>query len=290
MQELRDAILVIAYKNRPCSVRNIYYVGIGDLWEKDTGGRRTSYNRVCQIVGDMRERGELPWSWITDATRWVRVDDMYDSVADAVQEWTEHYRRDLWTMQPRRVEVWAESDSIVGQMQPVTRRLGVPLYSCRGQASKTFAFTAAEVWLSIGKPVTVIYVGDWDPTGLAIPRSLEERLLRYSRGEIEVEVYRLAVAAEDVRGETVGEPLQRHEVNTHDPNYDRFVETCEAEGLDPTESVEVEAVPPPVLRAWLEEEIKDCADTEQWDATLAAEESERTILARWVELAQGEAP
>jgi hypothetical protein len=288
MDDLRDAIYDIAAANHPCSVRNIYYCGIGDLWEKDTGGKRTNYNRVCQLVGDMRERDMLPWVWITDATRWVRIDEMFDSVADAVQEWTEHYRRDLWAMQPLRVEVWAESDSIVGQMQPVTRRLGVPLYSCRGQASKTFAYTAAEVWRSIDKPVVVIYVGDWDPTGLAIPKSLEERLLRYSDGEIDVVFYRLAVTAEDVRSETVREPLQRHEVNTKDPNHKSFVEECRAEGLDPTESVEVEAVRPPLLRFWLEQEIMNLADTEQWHATLAAEESERTLLARWAGLTEEE--
>ena len=27
---------------------------------------------VCQLLGEMREAGELPWEWIVDNTRWKR--------------------------------------------------------------------------------------------------------------------------------------------------------------------------------------------------------------------------
>lgn len=275
MRQFRDSIFGIVETNQPCSVRQVYYLGIGVLWDKDTGGKRTSYNRVVRELGVMREDGSLPWSWITDATRYCRIPTMYDSHADALQRTAEFYRRDLWGRQPLRVEVWAESDSISGVVDSVTRALGIGLFSCRGQASKTFCQSSAQTYRSIGKPVTILYVGDWDPSGLAISRSLEDRLREYS-DDWPITFRRLALTAEDVR---TGD-LVSHAVNRADKNFRRYDEECRLHLLNPGVATEVEALPPPVLRNRLETELYDLVrDADTWNATLAAEVSEREILA-----------
>lgn len=271
----KTAIAEIAETNQPCSVRNVYYCGIGALWEKDTGGSRKSYKEVVRLVGDLREAGMIPFSAITDSTRYVRIDTMYESMTDALDRMQESYRRNLWASQPRRVEVWAESDSISGVIDPVTRKLGVGLFSCRGQASKTFAHSSAMAYREIGKPVTILYVGDWDPTGLAIPRSLEERLNRYCQDAVPIDLRRIAITADDL----ARLDLTTHEVNADDPNYNRYAKECRLVGQDPQVSVEVEAMPAPVLRARLEAALYDLVDdAESWNATLAYEESERGLL------------
>ncbi|MFE3142967.1 hypothetical protein [Streptomyces scopuliridis] len=61
--------------------------------------------------------------------------------------------------------------------------LGVGLYSCRGQSSKSFAYEAMQQYAHQGKGVTVIFGGDWEPTGRCIPRSVVERMERYGNGE-----------------------------------------------------------------------------------------------------------
>jgi hypothetical protein len=275
MESLRDALFGIVRTNRPCSVRQVYYVGIGRLWEKDRGGSRRSYNDVVRNLGVMRERGQIPWGWITDTTRYVRIDAMYGSADEAMAEWVETYRRDLWARQPRRVEVWAESDSTASLVEPVTRRLGVGLYSCRGQSGKEFVHAAASVYRQAGKPVTILYCGDWDPSGLAIPRSLEERLRRYSHGQAQIAFRRLAVTPEQI--EEMG--LTTHDVNVDDRNYRRFADECAVVGLAPQDAVEVEAIEPPVLRDLVESALEDLIDDpESWNATLAAEESERELF------------
>lgn len=280
MEEFRDAIYEIVAGNWPCSCRQVYYLGIGMLWDKDTDGSRRNYNSVVRELGIMRERGSLPWGWITDATRYVRIATMYDSVEEAIQRTAEEYRRDLWSMQPRRVEVWAESDSIAGVVDPVTRKLGVGLFSCRGQSSKDFAHSAAQTYRAIGKPVTVLYIGDWDPSGLAISRSLEERLIRYADGAVPIDFRRVALTADDVRHGG----LTSHQVNRNDRNLKRYEDVCRALRLDPEVSTEVEALPPQELRDRLELEILGLIDDyDRWQATLAAEESERDVLlTRWL--------
>lgn len=280
MDAFRAAIRDLTAASQPCSVRQIYYLGIGRLWDKDTGGSRRNYNTVVRELGVMRESGLLPWDWITDATRYVRIATMYDSVEQAIRRTAEEYRRDLWSLQPRRVEVWAESDSISGVVDPVTRMLGVGLYSCRGQSSKDFAHSAAMMYREIAKPVVVLYVGDFDPSGLAIPRSLEERLNIYAAGAVPIDFRRCALTVADVRDGG----LVQHEANTADKSYARYAETCQTLGLDPSRSTEVEALAPAVLRSRLEEQIYALIDEPaRWNATIAAEASERDVLlTRWL--------
>jgi hypothetical protein len=273
MEQFRLALHDIVADVQPCSVRQVYYIGIGRLYEKGD----PAYNSVIRELGILRERGDLPCEWISDHTRLRRIDTMYDSVQDALARTAEHYRRDLWSRQPRRVEVWCESDSIGGVLNEVTQPLGVALLAARGQSSKTFVYDSAQEYKRIGKPVTVLYVGDWDPSGLAIDRSVRERLDRYGDESVLMDFRRIAVTPDQIRLLD----LVSHEANPKDTNYRRFVDACNAAGL-PTESsaVEVEAIPPPVLRDLLESEIYALVeDADTWNVTIAAEESERAIFA-----------
>lgn len=276
MQDFRAALYGIVERNRPCSVRQVYYVGIGWLWEKDTGGSRRAYTDVSRNLGVMRESGELPWGWLADSTRMVRIATMYESLEDALDRTAEHYRRDLWSRQPRRVEVWAESDSTRALIDAVTMKLGIGAYSCKGQAGKEFAHESAMTYVSIGKPVTILYLGDWDPSGLAIPRSLEERLNRYTDGAVEIDFRRLAVTPEQI----VEHNLTTHEVNTDDSSYKRFAQTCRDVALAEQTAVEVEAFSPPVLRQLVETELYELVDdVDAWNADIAYEDLEREQLA-----------
>lgn len=274
MTTFRKALYTIVETNKPCSVRQVYYVGAGRLWEKDQGQSRSSYNDVVRNLGVMRESGELPWGWLVDTGRYVRIDKMYESVEDALNRMQEHYRRNLWATQPRRVEVWAESDSTSMLVEDVTRKLGVGLFSCKGQAGKEFAYSSAQEYLKIKKPVTILYLGDWDPSGLAIPRSLEERLNRYSNGAVDITFQRLAVTPEQIREYD----LQTHEVNTDDSSYKRFAEECRFVGLA-EQAVEVEAIEPPVLRRIVEDQLYGLIeDAAGWNAVIDYEEAEQAQL------------
>ena len=280
MQAIREGIVDLAQDHQPCTVRQIYYLGIGRYWDKDTGRSRKHYDTVVRYAGDLREAGDLPGGWIADNTRWVRQDTMYYSAADALDRWAESYRRDLWAAQPRRVEVWCESDSIAGVIDRVTRPSGVGLFVARGQASKTFVYEAVQSYRHIGKPVSIIYVGDWDPSGLAIPLSVEERIQRYGDDDLDLEFERIAVTASDVAsGDLIG-----HSANMRDSNYRRFADHCRVMGLDPQTAVEVEAIPPERLRQRVRDALDVLAgDVDAWNATIAAERSEREIFQRMAE-------
>lgn len=230
VEGLRAALYAIVEAARPCSVRHLYYLGIGCLWDKDAGASRRNYSVVVRELGYMREHGMLPWEWITDGTRMVRQELQYDSLDEALERTAETYRRNLWTCQGRRVEVWTESDSVGGVLLPVASAWGVGLYSCRGQSSKTFGHEAVQEYARQGRPVSVIFAGDYDPTGRAVPRSVVERIARYSDGNgLDLDFQQIAVTAEDVRSGA----FTTHEVNTRDVNYKRYRQECLREAIAP---------------------------------------------------------
>ncbi|WP_030230300.1 hypothetical protein [Streptomyces sp. NRRL S-350] len=275
MEALRAELYALVRDAQPCTVRHVYYLGLGLLWEKDTGKSRRNYSVPVRELGYMREHGLLPWEWITDGTRLVRQEMQYDSMLDALERTTATYRRNLWASQPRRVEVWCESDSVSGVLLPVTTKWGVGLYSCRGQSSKTFVWEAVRQNQAHGKPLTVLYAGDWDPSGRAVPRSVVERIERYGNNGIDLDFRQIAVTAGDVRGGR----LVSHEANTADSNFKRFREECLHEGLDPYEAVEVEALSPGTLRTRLDAAIEQqVRDVHQWNVLARAEQHDRSML------------
>ncbi len=279
MQALRDGIHEIARDNRVCTIRQIYYLGIGRYWDKDTGGKRKNYSMVVRLAGQMREAedGSLPWDWVADNSRYVRRPEMYLSAGDALENCIRYYRRDAWQDQPYRVEVWCESDSISGVIYDVTSKYGVGLYPCGGQSGKSFVREAAIAHRESGKPVYVIYAGDWDPSGLSIPRAVEERMQRYGHRDVQMHFSRVGVNPEDVmHGEYTS-----HSTNKRDPNYRRFVKACRDHDLDPDVSVEVEALPPAELRERIEDKIISLVDVDAWHSTVEAESSEREFMQQW---------
>jgi hypothetical protein len=257
----------------PVTARQTYYMACAaGLVPKTNPG----YRKVIRRLSAMRDDGRLPWSWIADNTRWVRQAEVYGGILEAVEEWQAQYRRDYWADQSTRVELWVESDSIASFLGKVADEYGVPMFVCRGQASRSYIHGAAQTAQAIGKPVEVLYLGDWDPTGLQIDVSMAERYARYGARDLTVE--RIGVTPEQITayGLSGGEPKRG------DPNYGRFVERCATAGVA-VEAIETEALPPNALRAIVRHELVARIDWERWSLTERVEQAERSLLGRLVE-------
>jgi hypothetical protein len=301
MDAFRRAVWGLAERYRPLTGRQLYYRAVvAGLVEKDKGKSRASEQRVGNAVGFMRERyvdyqydltGEMrrlpdgldlaglrehlimPFRWITDNTRRRYQADQHEDKEQALRDLHAHYRRDLWRQQPQHVEVWCESDALADVLIEVTDEYGLALLPCRGQAGKRFVYDSAQAYEAKGKPVTVLYVGDFDPSGLDIRKSLHERMTRY--GAPEVDFRWLAITPEQV----YDEDLPGHGLNPNiaAPVLERFYEECDRWGI-PGEAVEAEAMEPEALRTLLDEEIELLIDHRQWELEKAVEAEERKGL------------
>ena len=259
--ELRRTIYSVVEKNAPMTVRQVFYqlVSLGAISKTETEYKTT----VVRLLTDMRLKGELPFSWLADNTRWMRKPRTFDSLEDALQFTAGTYRRATFMNQPTYCEVWLEKDALAGVIYEETAKYDVPLMVTRGYASISYLHAAAESIAGTGKTAFLYYLGDFDPSGLDIPRKVEARLRQFAP-EAEINFSRLAVTPDQIK--TLKLPTRPTKAtDTRARNF--------AGG-----SVEVDAIPSAVLRELVRNAIERHIDRRELAVLRTAEESEREIL------------
>ena len=256
--EVREAIYDVLAEDHPASVRGVYYRVLSrGLFEKD----ENNYRKVQQRVLDMRRRGDLPYAWITDGTRMRLKPRSWADVDDALFHTARTYRRNLWGDQGVHVEVWTEKDAMKGVLYEATAEWDVPLPIARGFSSESFLYASAAEIASIGKPTYIYFFADYDQAGLDLVRQVEETLPRFAP-DVPITVVRAAVTEQQI---------DDLELITRDP-------TAKDRRNGWTRCVEVDAVPPRVLRDLARSCIESHVDQGQLAMTKRVEAEERSIL------------
>jgi hypothetical protein len=267
---LISAMYAIAKEAQPITGRGIGY----KLFTRGLIGSMSvnDMQKVYRLLRIAREQGDIPWSWIVDETRDLERVSTWSDTAEYAQVVAKSYRRDFWNQQPCRVEVWSEKGTIRGVLKPVLDRYAVGFRVMHGFTSATSVNDVAEY--DDGRPLVVLYVGDFDPSGLFMSeQDLPKRLAAY--GGDHVEFSRIAL----LQGQTRGLPSFPASDKRKDPRYDWFVK--EYGSL----CWEIDALDPRDLRECTEQAIKGLIEPVAWErceVVNAAElESLQTILANW---------
>jgi len=160
----------------PQTVRQLFYklTAYRVIPKTENGYKQVGYHSL-----QMRKLGLIPYTWLTDNTRWMRKTPSYDSIDDFLRQSRDAYRRSIWRDQESYVEVWCEKDALAGVLHEITDPYDVPLMVTRGFSSATFAYEAAQTmleWQGQGKQTFIYYFGDHDPSGKDIPRDLQKKL------------------------------------------------------------------------------------------------------------------
>ena len=133
--------------------------------------------KVYRLLKEARERGLIPWDWIVDESRELEKTASWDDPDEFTRSMINTYRREYWNQQPVRVEVWSEKGTVRGVLRPVLDEYGIGFRVVHGFASATIVHDVAED--DDGRNLIVLYVGDWDPSGLCMSEvDLPERLAR----------------------------------------------------------------------------------------------------------------
>jgi hypothetical protein len=139
---------------------------------------RPEMQRVYRLLKEAREHGIIPWSWIVDETRELERRSSWEDPAHFVNAVRRSYRRDHWNQQPVRVEVWSEKGTVRGVLAPVLDKYGVGFRVMHGFSGATTIYDVAQD--DDGRPLIVLYIGDYDPSGLYMSEhDLPDRLTRY---------------------------------------------------------------------------------------------------------------
>jgi hypothetical protein len=233
---------------------------------------RGEMQRVYRLLKEARERDQIPWDWIVDETRALERASTWDNPAQYARCVARSYRRDFWNQQPVRCEVWSEKGTVRGVLAPVLDEYAVGFRVMHGFSGATTLYVVSQD--DNGKELIVLYVGDFDPSGMWMSeRDLPERLSRY--GGDHVSLRRIAIT----RANTRGLPSFPAADKKKDTRYGWFVKNFG------NQCWELDALDPNDLRTRVEEEIKALIEPVAWSRCTvvngAEQESLRTILQSW---------
>lgn len=182
----RGIPIIESYGDVPITVRQLHYrlVSIG------MPNTQQHYKRVVAAMTAARWSGDVEFDAFVDRERdmvgetLAEVKDLEDEIHRAqvqVEAWMTNHRLDRWSNQPMYVEVWIEKKALQGVFEKPCDDMDVALGPCKGYPSLTFLNEAQERFeMAEGRDqeVVILYFGDYDPSGVDIPRSIDENLSR----------------------------------------------------------------------------------------------------------------
>jgi hypothetical protein len=154
-------------------------------WVRDPDGTKNAepnYKWLGDFVTRARMAGMLDWDAVEDRTRAVWQPPAWDGPRELLDACASQYNEDVWDSQPRRVEVWIEKEALAGVVVRPSERAGVPYFCCRGYVSKSEMRVAALRLLGHlfhGQAVTVLHLGDHDPSGVDMTRDIRDQLTEF---------------------------------------------------------------------------------------------------------------
>ena len=268
--DLIEAMSVIAKAAQPITGRGVGY----KLFTQGliASMAKSEMQRVYRLLKEARERGQIPWEWIVDETRaiervptWADPDEYARCVARS-------YRRDFWDQQPHRVQVWSEKGTVRGVLAPVLDDYAVGFFPVHGFSSATAAHNIAED--DDGRPLIVLYVGDFDPSGMFMSEEdLPARFEKYDGDHIKLT--RIALTVEQLEG------LQSFQAadKKKDPRYKWFVAN------HGRHCWEFDAMDPNYLRDCVEQAIIGLIEPVAWQrcevVNKVEQESLKDVLEQW---------
>jgi hypothetical protein len=245
-----------------------------------------NYKWLGGIITDARMAGLIDWRHLQDQHRGTAAVWHHDDPADLIHGVARGYGIDLWEDQPRRVEVWVEKDALSSIVDPVARRFDVGSFACKGYASATSLWDAARRhtrWIAGDQAVTILYLGDHDPSGLDMGRDVEVRLSTFVNHDLRsirrpwytapdglpwLEVRRIALNMDQIR-ELNPPPNPTKLGDSRTAGYvEEFGEEC----------WELDAVDPPQMTALISDAIEGIRDEDLVDARVAEQERRRGML------------
>lgn len=257
-----------AAKGMRLTVRQLFYQGVARGFIENT---EKEYQKTIRLCTDAREAGLLDWDCIEDRAREVVTRPSWTSPGEILRAAADSYHEDRWDWQDWRVIVVLEKSALAGILESVCFELDTPLLAARGYSSATLFYEIARKQivptLERGQGVTVLHLGDHDPSGIDMTRDLRERLSLYARTQVDVQ--RIALTMEQVE-EINPPPNPAKESDRRFEAYRKqFGDRC----------WELDAMPPDVLSDITTKAIKAHIESDAWDLATDRIETRRQALA-----------
>jgi hypothetical protein len=258
-----DGYLRAGYK---LTVRQLHYQMVVRNWRENT---ERQYQNLSAILSDARYAGLVDWEAIEDRGRPVHRQPHWSNPGDILKSAAESFTVDKWAGQPYQPEVWIEKDALTGVIEDVCRQFDVAYFACKGYASTSCAYEAAQRLnrhYTSGRLPIILYLGDFDPSGEDMSRDLIARMDTFG---VQVQLRRLALNREQIQ--RYNPPPQM--VKDNDARSKKFMER------NGGHCWELDALGPDVIIGLIRSEIKSLIDVNRWRAQERRQAEGRELLA-----------
>ncbi len=214
----------------------------------------------------------IPPNWMVDETRAPETISCWDDVGGYLDAVKRSYRRDNWRAQLSYVEVWSEKATILGSIRPVTEKWGVTTRVLHGFGSTGMENEAGRLFEALAgdeKEITILFLGDHDPSGRVIEQDIHRRVQASSGTQLDLT--RLAIHEEDIRRFNLP-PQKIKGTDSRAAGFRR------AFG-DDASTVELDALPADELRRRIGAAVDGLVDHDQWDRDVSVQEVEYGTIA-----------
>lgn len=279
------SLSIIQIANRICSeyqaqgydvtLRQLYYQFVARDY---LANNQKNYKSLGATLDRARKAGLLDWNYIVDRTRNLMGFNTVETPGELIEQQQHQYHIDLWEGQDERVEVWVEKEALAGVIQRSASAYGVDFFSCRGYVSQSELHSAAlrhRRYERLGQQVTVIHLGDHDPSGIDMTRDVQDRLELFQAHTV---VERIALNWDQI-----------DEYNPP-PNPAKLTDSRAKGYINEygSHSWELDALNPETLDALIRSAIRPHLDEDLYDARLRQQEKGRDALSviaeRWDEV------
>jgi hypothetical protein len=175
------------------SLRQLYYQLVSRAYIPNTV---RSYKNLGNLVSNARQAGLIDWRMIEDRGRETVSLSHWKDPAEIVEAAANSFRIDKWANQPYHIEIMVEKDALSGVLEPVASELDIAITANKGYSSSSTMYEIGKRlarYVQQGKEITILYLGDHDPSGIDMTRDVQDRLETYGSLYQPLDVDRLAL-------------------------------------------------------------------------------------------------
>ena len=250
--------IIVSYDTR-VTLRQLFYRLVAAEILPNT---RSAYTQLSKNTAEARRAGNFPD--LMDRTRNIYERTTFESPEEARQYIAEVYRRDRTEGQEYSVYLGVEKEGMVEQLSSWFGKFGLPIISLKGYASQSYVDIVTSHAIRRNRPAILIYAGDFDPSGIDIDRDFRERTRCFDA------VHRIALNEEQITEHNLPPLMGKASDSRAAAFIERYGQLIQ---------VELDALPPDILRDLYTEAIDRYFDLSTWEQVLDIEKQERQELA-----------
>jgi hypothetical protein len=261
------------------TLRQLYY----QLVSRDIiPNKQSEYSKLSTLLKEGRMAGIVDWNAIEDRLRKPSSPASFDGPRDILQAAINQYALPRQNGQPVYIEVWVEKDALSGVLRRVTEKYHIPILVNRGYSSASAMFDSYQRFKAAYRnkqSIRVLYLGDFDPSGVDMIRDIRDRIMEFFDGDLSV-----GFGDEDHEFNYVVTPiaLTRQQINQYNPppNPAKRTDPRAKDFIDRhgATSWEVDALRPEILNQLLENAIRENLNERLFKSIVKREDADKKKL------------